>query len=61
MAQKSKYATKRESGKMMYGPGCCGHKISDEKIAAMKRAAASARRFDSANLGELRSLIATEG
>lgn len=23
---KSKYAQKRESGKMMYGPGCCAHK-----------------------------------
>ena len=21
----SKYAIKRASGKMMYGPGCCGH------------------------------------
>lgn len=26
MAQKkSKYATKRASGNMMYGPGCCAH------------------------------------
>lgn len=23
----SKYAAKLKSGKMMYGPGCCGHRI----------------------------------
>lgn len=32
MKKKSKYAAKRESGKMMYGPGCCGNSIPMEKI-----------------------------
>lgn len=27
MKKKSKYAEKRESGNMMYGPGCCAHTV----------------------------------
>ena len=39
MAEKSRYATKRESGRMMYGPGCCAHKlvITGERRAQMAR------------------------
>lgn len=36
MSQQSKYATKRESGKMMYGPGCCANKMSDGQLASAK-------------------------
>lgn len=34
---KSRYATKRDSGQMMYGPGCCAHTVTDAQIAAAKR------------------------
>lgn len=30
--QESKYAKKRNSGKMMYGPGCCAHTIGEKQI-----------------------------
>lgn len=36
---KSKYSIKRLSGKMMYGPGCCGHLITHSQIEAAKRRA----------------------
>lgn len=36
---KSKYSRKVKAGQQMYGPGCCAHKISPEKIAAAKRGA----------------------
>ena len=37
--EKSRYATKRESGRMMYGPGCCAHNlvITAERRAQMSR------------------------
>lgn len=41
MKKKSKYAAKRDSGRMMYGPGCCGNSIPMEKI---REARAKARR-----------------
>lgn len=34
---KSKYARKVKAGNQMYGPGCCGHRIKDEQIAAARR------------------------
>lgn len=39
---KSKYAAKKESGRQMYGPGCCAHRITAAQIAAHRR---SDRRF----------------
>lgn len=39
--KKSKYATKRDGGKQMYGPGCCGHKYTMAQLDA-KRAAVRA-------------------
>lgn len=30
--KKSKYATKKERGNMMYGPGCCAHGISQAQM-----------------------------
>lgn len=33
---KSRYAAKKESGNQMYGPGCCGHKITASQVAAAK-------------------------
>ncbi len=35
----SPYGKKRASGNMMYGPGCCAHKVSPEQIAKAKQAA----------------------
>lgn len=35
---KSKYGDKVASGKMMYGTGCCGHKVSHERVQARKEA-----------------------
>lgn len=32
MQGESKYATKFKSGKMMYGPGCCAHKLQHVEI-----------------------------
>jgi hypothetical protein len=40
----SHYARKRASGKMMYGPGCCAHFVSDEQVARSKQAAVERRR-----------------
>lgn len=36
---RSSYGQKRASGNMMYGPGCCAHKVTPERIAAAKREA----------------------
>lgn len=36
MANRSRYAEKRDSGQMMYGPGCCAHTITDSQIAKAK-------------------------
>lgn len=36
---KSRYATKLMSGKMMYGPGCCGHTRSPAQVEAAKEEA----------------------
>lgn len=36
-AGKSKYAQKVRSGNQMYGPGCCAHKISRERVLVAKR------------------------
>lgn len=33
---KSRYATKRDQGQQMYGPGCCAHKVTDSQINAAK-------------------------
>lgn len=35
--KKSKYAEKRDRGGMMYGPGCCGHSLTPERMAAIRR------------------------
>lgn len=40
----SHYARKRASGKMMYGPGCCAHSITDEQLARSREAAEKRRR-----------------
>lgn len=36
MSQQSHYATKRETSKMMYGPGCCANKMPDGQLASGK-------------------------
>ena len=36
---KSHYAAKRDRGDMMYGPGCCAHKVTSQQIAAAKQKA----------------------
>jgi hypothetical protein len=40
-SQESKYAKKRTSNKMMYGPGCCAHTVTDTDV---RRAKEEARR-----------------
>ncbi len=35
-ANRSHYAEKRESGKMMYGPGCCANKLTDGNVTSAK-------------------------
>ena len=37
--KKSRYAEKRAKGNMMYGPGCCGHTITPERIEKAKETA----------------------
>lgn len=32
--QRSKYAEKRDRGMQMYGPGCCGHKLTLAQLDA---------------------------
>lgn len=32
----SKYAEKKNSGRMMYGPGCCAHTVSVSQIEAAR-------------------------
>lgn len=34
--KKSRYAEKKESGKQMYGPGCCAHSITMAQIEKRK-------------------------
>lgn len=41
----SKYAKKRASGNMMYGPGCCGHTVSEEQLVRARRAAYDEQRI----------------
>ena len=36
---KSSYAAKREQNNMMYGPGCCAHKVTPQQIAAARQRA----------------------
>jgi len=36
MSVRSQYTEKRESGKMMYGPGCCANKITDAQVSNAK-------------------------
>lgn len=43
MAKKSKYAAKRASGQMMYGPGCCAH---DRVITEADRIRFAAMRYE---------------
>lgn len=35
--RESKYSKKVASGKQMYGPGCCGHKLTPQRMAAIRR------------------------
>lgn len=46
MANKSRYQTKRESGKMLYGPGCCAHTVTVAQVEAAKRAAEKRHRVE---------------
>ena len=40
------YAAKRESGNMMYGPGCCAHSVTQAQMnAARAQAAARGHQF----------------
>lgn len=34
--KKSKYREKVESGKQMYGPGCCAHKLTPERMRSIR-------------------------
>lgn len=43
--KKSRYAEKKDSGKQMYGPGCCGHSITAGAIEKVKQAARDRRHF----------------
>lgn len=43
--QKSKYATKRDSGKQMYGPGCCGHKLTLQQLDRYRAEVREARHY----------------
>lgn len=36
VAHKSKYAAKKESGRQMYGPGCCAHSVTASQVAAAR-------------------------
>ncbi len=40
MSKKRSYGEKKAAGNMMYGPGCCGHRIdlNDPKIIDRQRA-----------------------
>lgn len=40
---KSRYAEKRQSGRMMYGPGCCGHSVTPAQLMANRRRVAKER------------------
>lgn len=35
--KESKYAKKKAAGNQMYGPGCCGNKLTPEQMASMRR------------------------
>lgn len=43
--KKSRYAEKRDRGNQMYGPGCCGHKITMAQIEKCKAEARERRHF----------------
>lgn len=33
---KSRYAQKKDGGNQMYGPGCCGHKLTQKQVEDVK-------------------------
>lgn len=41
----SKYAKKRASGRQMYGPGCCTHKVTSAQVERAAEAARQAGHF----------------
>lgn len=43
--KKSRYKEKRDSGKQLYGPGCCGHKITVAQIERCKSEARELRHY----------------
>lgn len=43
--KKSKYAKKRDSGKQMYGPGCCGHKLTMAQLDKHRAEVRESRHF----------------
>lgn len=43
--KKSRYATKRDSGKQVYGPGCCAHSVSASAIERCKAEARELRHY----------------
>jgi hypothetical protein len=45
-AGKSAYAAKVARGQQMYGPGCCAHKVSHERVQAAIREARRNERVD---------------
>lgn len=42
----SKYAKKRRSGNMMYGPGCGANKVTEQQVRAAKIRAVERGHFD---------------
>jgi hypothetical protein len=34
--RESKYAKKVKEGKQMYGPGCCAHKLTPERMRSIR-------------------------
>lgn len=34
----SRYKAKFEGGKQLYGPGCCAHRLTPERMRAIRRA-----------------------
>lgn len=35
--RKSKYKAKVDAGKQMYGPGCCSHKLTMQRMDAIRK------------------------
>lgn len=48
----SKYGKKRASGKMMYGPGCCAHHISQAEVDKARQRAQAAGHFSARSNAE---------